>query len=104
MEDVHAAALADGSRDGPLVDFEFSTKSLHEPIDIRRRQRDDDVDVEAVSGRVDVSGLRTTTRISGGELLDQLRVNTLDGDDEVAVDDEVDDILGIVVDLGPGEI
>ena len=46
----------------------------------------DRVNVEADSGRVDVEGLQTETRITGSEPADHLQVNTLGGRDKVNVD------------------
>jgi Ca2+-binding RTX toxin-like protein len=63
----------------------------------------DRVDVETDGTRVDVEGLRPRTRITGSELIDQLRVNTLDGNDDVDVDAGVEALIAVAVDLGPGQ-
>jgi hypothetical protein len=47
------------------------------------------------------AGLAAETRISGGEAtLDTLRVSTLGGDDLVAFEDALDDLIKPVIDLG----
>jgi hypothetical protein len=61
---------------------------------------DDEIDVEARGARVDVEGLQTKVRVTGSETIDSLQINTLDGDDDVDVDDDVEDLIGVVVDLG----
>ncbi len=63
----------------------------------------DQVAVSAVDGAVSVSGLRATTTISGSETTDALQVNTLGGNDNVAVDGGVAALIGVTVDLGSGQ-
>ena len=63
----------------------------------------DDVDVSTDGAQVTVSGLRTTTTISGADLIDQLELNGLGGDDSIDVDDDVAAVIGTSVDLGADE-
>ncbi len=48
-------------------------------------------------------GLQTQVRIAGSERLDKVQVNTLGGNDRVLVDGTVFALIGIDVDLGPGQ-
>ena len=64
----------------------------------------DHVKVTLDSGRVDVEGLSTETRITGSEPADHLQVNTLDGRDKVNVDPGVNPLIGLNVDLGTGQV
>jgi hypothetical protein len=50
------------------------------------------------------TGLAAQTRIVGGEAAnDSLRIQTLDGDDEVTVAPDVNDLITPIVDLGANE-
>jgi hypothetical protein len=48
-------------------------------------------------------GLQTRVRIAGSERLDKVQVNTLGGNDRVLVDGTVFALIGVDVDLGPGQ-
>ncbi|MGH9269964.1 MAG: hypothetical protein ACRDZ2_01685 [Ilumatobacteraceae bacterium] len=63
----------------------------------------DDIDVSTDGARVDVTGLQTTTTITGAELADLLQVNGLGGDDTIDVDDAVAAVMGTSLDLGADE-
>jgi RTX calcium-binding nonapeptide repeat (4 copies) len=64
----------------------------------------DHVAVAADGPVVDVSGLRADTRIAGAEITaDALQVNTLGGNDTVAVSDDARALIGVGVDLGIGQ-
>ncbi len=63
-------------------------------------QRADNVTVTADGTRVDVSGLKTRTSITGSEVADQLQVRTLGGDDNVTIDPAVAALLTATADLG----
>jgi hypothetical protein len=66
--------------------------------------RRDDVGVTRSGDQVLVDGLPAQTRITGAEsALDTLRVNTLNGDDDVFVAPDVSDLITSLVDLGGGE-
>jgi hypothetical protein len=65
--------------------------------------RGDDIEVGADDGRVDVQGLAARVRITGGETIDRLQINGLRGDDDVVVDDDVENVIGVEVDLGSGQ-
>lgn len=64
---------------------------------------DDDIEVGTVGDAVTVDGLQTDDTVSGSETSDLLQVNARGGDDEVEVDDDVEDLIGVNVDLGAGE-
>jgi hypothetical protein len=49
---------------------------------------------------VEVEGLQSTVGIRGSETIDQLQVNTLEGEDAVDVDDAVSALIEVLVDLG----
>jgi RTX calcium-binding nonapeptide repeat (4 copies) len=57
----------------------------------------DRIGVAADGSQVDVTGLPTETRISGGEPTDKLQINTGDGDDTVQFDDVVNTLMTISV-------
>jgi Ca2+-binding RTX toxin-like protein len=89
--DVDLSALAGGG------DARADTVTVNGTV------RGDDIEVEADDARVDVEGLAPRVRISGGETIDRLQINALGGDDDVEVDDDVDDVIGVTVDLGAGQ-
>jgi hypothetical protein len=64
---------------------------------------DDDIEVGTDGAAVTVDGLQTDDVVTGSETSDVLQVNALGGDDEVDVDDDVEDLIGVNVDLGAGE-
>jgi hypothetical protein len=72
-------------------------------VTVNGTTRADHIDVERYGPQVIVDGLRVTTQITGGELLDRLQVNGGDGNDDVDVDAAVLAVIGVAVDLGPGE-
>jgi RTX calcium-binding nonapeptide repeat (4 copies) len=63
----------------------------------------DRVKVRAADSGVAVHGLATDVRITGSETIDQLRINTGDGNDSVDVDGAVSSLISATVDLGPGQ-
>ena len=64
----------------------------------------DRVHVGAAGAQVDITGLDPTVHIAGSEAaLDRLQVNTLDGNDKVDVGGGVFGLIGVGVDLGPGQ-
>ena len=66
--------------------------------------RRDTVNVSKLDGRVDVAGLAAAIHILDSEpALDTLQVNTLGGNDDVFVGDDVADLIATHVDLGTGE-
>jgi hypothetical protein len=67
-------------------------------------ERGDRVDVGADRGTVDVTGLRTTVDVLGGEPADTLRIDARGGNDDVDVDPAALAILNVIVDLGSGQI
>jgi hypothetical protein len=73
-------------------------------VTVHGTDRADRVRVRTDSGRVDVTGLRTETRISGAETTDTLHVDTGGGNDTVDVAGDVTSVIGVAVDLGAGQI
>ena len=66
--------------------------------------RRDVVRATRVGDEVSVTGLAADVRIAGSESLnDTLRIQTLDGNDDVFVDPDVELLLTPVINLGPGE-
>ena len=64
----------------------------------------DVVDVATSGAQVLMSGLAAPTRIGGGDAaLDTLRIQTLDGNDDVTVAPDVSTLITPVVDLGSGD-
>jgi len=64
----------------------------------------DQVAVTADGSAIDVSGLHTTTRISGNDTRDQLHVNTGNGNDSVTVSDAAAALIATTVDLGNDQL
>ena len=66
--------------------------------------KSDHVKVNAVGLLVSVNGLHAETRVRGSEsALDHLQVNTLGGNDTIAVDPNTAAAIGVGVDLGSGQ-
>lgn len=78
--------------------------SQQDTVVVNGRELADVVDVTRSGEQVLVSGLRTLTRISGSESLnDTLRLNTLGGFDRVTIDPDAELLITPVVDLGTGQ-
>jgi Ca2+-binding RTX toxin-like protein len=66
--------------------------------------RRDVIQVTRSGERIAVAGLAAEIGIGGSESLnDTLRIQTLDGDDDVAISPDVELLISLVVNLGPGE-
>jgi Ca2+-binding RTX toxin-like protein len=63
----------------------------------------DRIDLETEGAAVVAEGLQTEVRLTGSERADLIKVNTLDGNDDVDVDGTVFALIGIDVDLGAGQ-
>lgn len=64
----------------------------------------DRIEVDVRGGtEVEANGLQTSLQITGSEPTDLLQINTLDGNDTVDVDNNVDNVIGVSVDLGSGQ-
>ena len=72
-------------------------------VTVNGTNQSDRVHVTAPDGQIDVAGLQADTQITGSETMDHLQVNTLDGNDRVTVDPNVSTLIGVGVDLGPGQ-
>jgi hypothetical protein len=69
-------------------------------VTVNGTARGDEIDVDTDGSRVFVDGLKVALTLSGTEAADSLRINGLDGDDEVDVADGVAAIITPAVDLG----
>ncbi|MGH9250359.1 MAG: calcium-binding protein, partial [Acidimicrobiales bacterium] len=72
-------------------------------VTVNGTEQADRIRVKDAGARVAVDGLRTETVVAGGELIDQLQVNALGGDDKVKVDPAASAAIGVRVDLGSGQ-
>ena len=63
----------------------------------------DRIDLETEGAAVVAEGLQTEVRLTGSERADLVKVNTIDGNDDVDVDGTVFALIDIDVDLGPGQ-
>ena len=72
-------------------------------VSVLGTSRSDRIDVVPDGDQVLVQGLRVRTNLSGAELIDRLQILSGDGNDEVTVDPAVAGLIGVLVDLGPGE-
>ena len=68
-------------------------------VTVKGTEQADDVNVATVAGSVVVDGLQTQLRIIGSEPTDHLRVDTLEGDDSVHVDNTVATLIDVAVNL-----
>jgi RTX calcium-binding nonapeptide repeat (4 copies) len=73
-------------------------------VTVNGTDRADNITVATDGARVDVTGGRTDTTITGAETIDQLQVNGQGGNDTVDVDADVNAVIGVAVDLGAGQI
>jgi hypothetical protein len=70
-------------------------------VTVKGTERRDQVILSRSGAQAIAAGLAAETRISGAEAtLDTLRVSTLGGDDLVAFEDALDDLIKPVIDLG----
>lgn len=121
MHDVEVLELvALGGADAITVDDLSGSTFRHADIDLSvqgagDRQADlvtvsgsaaaDRITVDADGEQVGVDGLAAGTTLSGGDAdLDRLQISALDGNDDVDVDDAAAALIGISVDLGPGQL
>ena len=91
--DIDLSAAGDGGAGDTLADL----------VTVNGTSGDDAVDVVGHGTTVDVSGLQPETHITGADPTDQLQVDTLDGNDTVTVDPSANALIGVTVDLGPGQ-
>ena len=98
-----------GGTDVDNVDVDLNTSlgvgdALTDSIVVNGSTAGDTVAVSRSGAQVLVNGLAALTRITGSEpTLDALQVNTLGGNDDVAVAPDVIDLIATAVDLGDGE-
>ncbi len=72
-------------------------------VTVEGTNQSDHVRLSTRDGRVDVAGLAADTQITGSETIDHLQVDTGDGNDRVSVGGDVFALIGVGVDLGPGQ-
>jgi hypothetical protein len=92
--------VADVDLSGPAGggDAQVDTVTVNGTVD------GDEIAVETDGSGVAVEGLATSVRISGSETIDRLQINSLDGHDDVTVDDDVAALITVAVDLGSGQL
>ena len=75
-------------------------------VTVNGTNRGDRVDVAGQGTTVDVAGLAARVHLSGSSAADpdRLQVNTLDGNDTVAVDASAQSLIGVTTDLGAGQL
>jgi hypothetical protein len=92
--DMKTAAVDLGAFDG-------TPDATSDTVTVTGTAQRDNVAVTKAGGQVLVKGLATQTTIAGSDPgIDLLRVNTLDGDDNVTVAPDVADLMATAVDLG----
>jgi Ca2+-binding RTX toxin-like protein len=92
--DMKTAAVDLGAFDG-------TPDATPDTVTVTGTAKRDNVAVTKAGGQVLVNGLPTQTTIAGSDPgVDLLRVNTLDGDDNVTVAPDVADLMATAVDLG----
>ena len=69
-------------------------------VTVEGTRRGDRIDVATDGSAVTVDGLPTTTRITGSETIDRLKIDGLAGDDTIDVAADVATRIQTVVDLG----
>jgi hypothetical protein len=89
---------------GALVDLNASIgggDGAPDTVTVNGTERRDQVILRRSGAGAIATGLPAETRISGGEAAaDTLRISTLGGDDLVAFEDAIDDLIKPVIDLG----
>ena len=84
-----------------LGGFDGTPDATPDTVTVNGTAKRDNVAVTKAGGQVLVKGLPTQTTIAGSDPgIDLLRVNTLDGDDNVTVAPDVADLMATAVDLG----
>jgi Ca2+-binding RTX toxin-like protein len=73
-------------------------------VTVSGTNRADDISVDADDSSVNVTGLPAATRVTGSETTDQLVVNSLGGNDEVDVSNAAEALIGVVANLGTGQL
>jgi Ca2+-binding RTX toxin-like protein len=87
-----------------LGQLDGSGDGLADTVVVNGSDQADSVAVTRSGSEVLAAGLAAFVRIGGSEAAnDTLRIQTLDGDDDVTVASEVNDLITPVVDLGTGE-
>lgn len=76
----------------------------NDTVVVNGTDRADRVDVTASAGAVDVSGLAARTVVTGSEPGDRLEIDTLAGNDYLAVDPAVASLITVAFDLGTGQL
>src|SRR4051812_17284803 len=117
VEAVNLATLggADTVNVGDLSGTHLRTNSLDlssagapdgqvDTITVNGTSAGDHVSVDSDGSAVAVRGLHAQTLISGSDKVDQLHINTADGDDSVAVSDAAAAAIAVTVDLGAGQL
>ena len=84
--------------------FDGSGDGQPDTVVVNGTDRRDTVEVSRSGSVVVARGLAALVRIAGSEAAaDTLRIQTLDGDDDVTVAPDVSDLIASIVDLGAGE-
>jgi hypothetical protein len=73
-------------------------------VTVNATAADDQIRVATDGGPVAVEGLATSVRMTGTETIDRLQINSLDGNDNVDVEDDVAALITVAVDLGSGQL
>ena len=72
-------------------------------VTVNGTEHADHIRVDADGSKVDVSGLKTQTQITGSGVKQHLQVNSLGGNDKVEVNPDASALIGVTVDLGAGQ-
>jgi Ca2+-binding RTX toxin-like protein len=98
------AGTAVGTVDVGLGAFGGGPDGAADSVTVNGTDAADTVQVSRSGADVVADGLAALVRVAGGEAAnDTLRIQTLDGDDDVIVAPDVVDVLATIVDLGSGE-
>jgi hypothetical protein len=103
VNDVHGTSIRNADID--LSAAGGGADHSADMVTVNGTDQPDQVDVATQNGQVDVTGLQAATQITGSDVaLDQLQVNTRDGNDSVNVAPDVSTLIGVGVDLGLGQL
>jgi len=102
VNDLSATSIRETNID--LAGINGGPDQAADAVTVNGTDQADRVNVGAAGGQVDVAGLAPGTHLTGSETRDHLQVDTLDGNDRVDVDPNVGTLIGVAVDLGPGQL
>lgn len=106
VNDMSGSALREANVDLSASGTGVGSDGQPDVVTVSGTNRDDHVAVAGHGPQVDIAGLPIGVHLRGSSTaeLDRLQVNTLDGNDTVAVDPAALALIGVTTDLGAGQL